>query len=98
MQTSWSRLAKVEVLEAFLHLLILSFLEHAISSPVWTSHVFDSTTSASPIVTSFPTLSHRGFLIFAHTTILGLPREEVQQRCQWLAHETETYPEDAISQ
>lgn len=43
-------------------------------------------------------ISHGGILIFAHTTILGLPRKEVQQRCQRLTHQTEADPKNTVSQ
>lgn len=31
-----------------------------------------------------------------HTTVLGLPRKEVEQRSKWLPDETKANPEDAI--
>lgn len=66
------------------------------------SHVASTTTPNPSSVTSF--LSHGELLVasrtfdFAHATVLGLPRKEVQQRRQRLAHKTEAYPENAISQ
>lgn len=34
---------------------------------------------------------------FAHTTVLGLPCEKVQECCKWLTNETKANPKDTIS-
>lgn len=52
--------------------------------------------SSSPLIIPVPPISHSRAHP-AHTAVLSLPGEEVQQRAEWLSDQTEADPEDAIS-